>query len=184
MPRTPVASGGLPSRGAGAPPLPPTTPLLALRPRACGGPNGPAASCAGTAISSADRAAIPHTARATSPQVRGSSPSGPQIRSVLSFLEPALITRSRRKFCHAEPATQYLNTHGIRISKFPEFVREFRHQIRSIAEAPVEKAGLRSEFLAETTPPKKERIEPFLAQRGTHSGLLHIFRVLKGYPSL
>lgn len=102
-----------------------------------------------------------------------------QIAGVLSCYDRVIITGTLHPFCYAAGMTSYLHAHHIRIFDYTQFAAPLRDQIRAHAEALAQKHGLQIEFIRKNNFRKEERVQQILKQRGSHSGLVHIFSAME-----
>ncbi len=103
-----------------------------------------------------------------------------RIRGVLSCFDRILITGTLPDICHPKAFTRELNRRHVKIFDFTRFAEPLRDTINVNAERLAQENGLTIEFIRRIGAFRKEdRIQEILAQRGTHPGLVHIFKALE-----
>ena len=107
-----------------------------------------------------------------------------QIRGVLSCFDRVEITGTLPDLCHAGAMATYLGARAIRLFDYPRWAEPFRDELRAHAEQLAQEAGVPIEFIRRVKDfRKEERIKRLVAQRGGHSGLVHIFSAMEPCPS-
>lgn len=103
-----------------------------------------------------------------------------RILGVLSCLDRVLIKGTLPDICHARAFTWQLTRRGLQVSDFKEFVKGLTKTISQHAERLAEENGLTIEYIRRIGAFRKEdRIQQILTERGTHPGLVHIFKALE-----
>lgn len=103
-----------------------------------------------------------------------------RIRGTLSCFDRILITGTLPDICHPQAFTRELNRRRILIYSFTEFAQPLRDAICENAERLAKENGLEIEFIRRIGAFRKEdRVQEILAQRGTHPGLVHIFKAVE-----
>lgn len=104
----------------------------------------------------------------------------PQIAGVLSCFDRILLQGTLPDICHAQAFTRELNRRRVKIFDFTRFAEPLRDAICENAERLARENGLEIEYIRRIGAFRKEdRIHEILAQRGTHPGIVHIFKALE-----
>src|ERR1051325_705572 len=102
------------------------------------------------------------------------------IRGVLSCLDRVVIQGTIPSICHPKAMATMLDSRGIRLFDYTQFVQPFRDAIRAHAEKIAAEEGVTVEFIRKMkTFRKEDRIQQLLAERGEHPGLVHIFSAME-----
>jgi len=107
-----------------------------------------------------------------------------KIKGVVSCFDRLIIQGTLPGICHAKGMTAYLKARNIRIFDYAKWAEELRDQIRTNAEAIAAAHELKIEFISKIRRFRKEdRIQAILAERGMHTGLVHIFSAMEACPA-
>jgi hypothetical protein len=102
------------------------------------------------------------------------------IRGVLSCLDRVVIQGTIPSICHPKAMATTLDSRGIRLFDYTQFVQPFRDAIRAHAEKVAAEEGVTVEYIRKMkTFRKEDRIQQILAERGDHPGLVHIFSAME-----
>ena len=102
------------------------------------------------------------------------------IRGVLSCLDRVVIQGTIPSICHPKAMATMLDSRGIRLFDYTQFVQPFRDAIRAHAEKIAAGEGVTVEYIRKMkTFRKEDRIQQILAERGDHPGLVHIFSAME-----
>jgi hypothetical protein len=102
------------------------------------------------------------------------------IRGVLSCLDWVVIQGTIPSICHPKAMATMLDSRGIRLFDYTQFVHPFRDAIRAHAEKVAAEEGVTVEYIRRMkTFRKEDRIREILAERGDHPGLVHIFSAME-----
>lgn len=104
-----------------------------------------------------------------------------QIRGTISCYDRLILRGTIPVWCFADIMTSFLHSKQIQIFDYPDkFANPLREEIRSNAERLAAENGLQIEFIRRIKDFRKEdRIQAILKQRGSHSGLVHIFSAME-----
>ncbi|MCD4692000.1 MAG: hypothetical protein K8R79_03715 [Calditrichales bacterium] len=107
-----------------------------------------------------------------------------KIQGILSCYDRVVIQGTLPEWCYADGMTSYLYANQIRIFDYPKFAEPLRDEIRNNAEKVAEENDLKIEFIRKPKSFRKEaRIKEILEDRGSHSGLIHIFSAMESCAS-
>ena len=108
-----------------------------------------------------------------------------KIFGTLSCFDRIVITGTVPGWCHARGMEQYLASQGVMFFDYAQqFAEPLRDEIRANAESVAAAAGISIEFIRRVHSFRKEdRIQAILAERGKHSGLVHIFSAMETCPA-
>jgi hypothetical protein len=106
-----------------------------------------------------------------------------RIAGVLSCYDRVVITGTVPVICYAEGMTRYLHANGIRIFDYPQFAMELRDRVRDGAVSLAAQAGVTIEHITKSHIRKEEVVARVLAQRGEHTGLVHIISAMEACDS-
>jgi hypothetical protein len=106
-----------------------------------------------------------------------------RIAGVLSCYDRVVITGTVPVICYAEGMTRYLHANGIRIFDYPQFAMELRDRVRDGAASLAAQAGVTIEHITKSHIRKEEVVARVLAQRGEHTGLVHIISAMEACDS-
>jgi hypothetical protein len=81
--------------------------------------------------------------------------------------------------CYPEGMAAHLSAHNIRLFDFTQWAEPLRNELRRNAEALAEREGVEIEYIRRKNFRKEERIKEIIAERGDHSGLVHIFSAME-----
>jgi len=101
------------------------------------------------------------------------------IKGVISCFDRVVLTGTIPGICYAEGMTRFLNVNDIRIFDYAQWAVPLREQIRQNAEAIAAQNNLSIDFIRKKNFRKEQRIKEIIAQRGEHSGLVHIFSAME-----
>lgn len=108
-----------------------------------------------------------------------------QIRGTLSCYDHIILRGTIPAWCFAEGMTSFLYAQKIPIFDYSNtLVNPLREEIRANAERLAAENGMEIEFIRKIKAFRKEdRIQAILKQRGSHSGLVHIFSAMESCTS-
>ena len=106
-----------------------------------------------------------------------------RIAGVLSCYDRVVITGTLPTVCYAEGMTRFLYASGIRIFDFPELASTLRDHVRERAASVAAGAGVTIEHIAKSHIRKEDVVAKVLAQRGEHSGLVHVLSAMEACPA-
>ena len=106
-----------------------------------------------------------------------------EIAFSLSCYDRVVITGTLVDIGYARGATGWLGSHGIRVFDFPKWAEQLRDALRENAEAVARDNGLEIDFIQKKNFRKEKRIKAIIAERGDHSGLVHIFSAMEPCPA-
>src|SRR6185436_930712 len=102
------------------------------------------------------------------------------IRGVLSCLDRVVVQGTIPSICHPKAMATMLDSRGIRLFDYTQFVQPFRDAIRAHAEKIAAEQEVTVEYIRKMkTFRKEDRIQQILAERGDHPGLVHIFSAME-----
>ncbi|HEY0157817.1 MAG TPA: hypothetical protein VGF28_11070 [Thermoanaerobaculia bacterium] len=102
------------------------------------------------------------------------------VRGVLSFLDRVVIQGTIPSVCHPKAMATTLDSRGIRLFDYTQFVQPLRDAIRAHAEKIAAEEGVTVEYIRKMkTFRKEDRIQQILAERGDQSGLVHILSAME-----
>jgi hypothetical protein len=103
-----------------------------------------------------------------------------QITGIISCYDRVVVQGTLPGLGYAAGMTGYLKAQGIRIFEFAEFSKPLTEAIRENAQRIAEEHGLKIEHVRKLKSFRKEdRIAEIIAERGDHSGLVHIFSAME-----
>jgi hypothetical protein len=102
-----------------------------------------------------------------------------KIKGVISCFDRIVLSGTIPGICYAEGMTSLLFKKDIRIFDYTDFVEPLREEIRLNAEKLAEENGLEIDFIRKKNFRKEDRIKDIIKQRGSHTGLVHIFSAME-----
>ena len=103
-----------------------------------------------------------------------------KIRGVLACFDRIVLTGNLPDIGHPEAMTKYLAGKGIRVFDFASWAKPLSDKSRLHAEKLAQENGLTIEYIARPRSfRKEERIKAIVDKRGSHPGLVHIFKVIE-----
>lgn len=104
-----------------------------------------------------------------------------QIRGTLSCYDRIILRGTIPVWCFADGMTSFLHSKQIKVFDYPDkLAKPLREEIRANAERLATENGIEIEFIRKIKNFRKEdRIQAILKQRGSHSGLVHIFSAME-----
>lgn len=102
-----------------------------------------------------------------------------KIKGVISCFDRIVLTGTIPGICYAEGMTSLLIKKSIRIFDYTDFVEPLREEIRVNAEKLAGENGLEIEFVRKKNFRKEDRVNSIIKQRGTYTGLVHIFSAME-----
>jgi hypothetical protein len=106
-----------------------------------------------------------------------------RIAGVLSCYDRVVITGTLPTVCYAEGMTRFLYARGVRIFDFPELASMLRDRVRERVASVAAAAGVTIEHIAKSHIRKEDVVAKVLAQRGEHSGLVHVLSAMEACPA-
>jgi hypothetical protein len=102
-----------------------------------------------------------------------------KIIGTVSCFDRVIVQGTLPDICHPRAITRFFNFHGIRIFDFKQWAAPMRDKIKENIEAIAEQNDIDIQFVRKQNFAKDERVKEIIANRGDHTGVVHIFSAME-----